>query len=1188
MTDLSLKLVIRASNDGAITALNQVIQRAQASGTALNAADQSGTFGATRKALVSVSTQLANLQSYAARFYGADALFQMGVAAIRAADEMRGVEARVKLASASVVEFNANLASIRATAQASGAAVSTVAALFNRISQPIAAMGGTATDAQRTVAAVGQALRISGASAEESASTFLQFAQALGAGVLQGDELRSMLENAPRLAKAIADGLGVTIADLRKMGADGVLTSQQVFTALKSQMPTLAEEAARVPLSAGAAWVNLQEAVKKYIANIDSSKGISKWISNEINAFAESIPAIGDGLINLSILLSSVYGARTIAAITAKTEAQRIEFAGQKMLIADARVLAAADTQRAELAYTAASAIRASAVASVEAAAAAKSYAAGAGIAAAADMERAAAARLMAANQGLSAASGALATARAAEEAVAKTSLMAGAMSMAANAGRGLLAIFGGWPGLVITGITGAYLAWEHFHGSVEASKDAISDLKTELAKFKDFSGKAGPEELAAQLEKLKGKAAELRDKLMDPAFRMSGAGQAAAKELAEAEAAMDAADAKAKKSASDISELIKQKGLLGIANLKLGAGGLIDDDAAKAVAAFRDLYKAFSEGARGENGKLKVSFSELSMAIDALFSKAKTPAEFSGLIDQLAAVMAGGGAKSPMVISEIERAIQARSDAEKKSLETLVSGLQARLDRTQALFGRSAAMLLAQYQQSVALAKVAADLANDVPGASRLDVSSRNAEVVIAQQSAAQQIAAVEEVAKRKRQLILENAAGVKMVADDEIAAARKTADARLEAVQKEFAGGSKSAAELADARKQIERDYTEKTIGASTARAQAEANASRQIRTLDAETAQARAKIAEDLYKTIQGKAAEALSQYKQYAQQVISIDQKIATNRLDTMAAINNLQRSGMSPEDQLKSLRDELAIVQAATQDAIAAGRMDQALDLLNRQKALAQSIGQQSGDGIDKAAQIKEGSEQLARIGAEAEGILQAQRAAAQQAAQEQLKAYNEMAGAMNALAKQISDLNANAAIKLKTEIDKASLDGAIAAVQAAFAGVTIPVKIQPVGMPTAANDTAIPARAYGGPLPGSAPHDRADNMLYWGTPGEHVMQIPAVRYYGRSFMDAINNMRLPRYAFGGAIGGSAIDRLAVPSLSEKALSRQSDLAGMTLDLSALGLGKHQVQAPIDVQKEIAKAFRRLALSHGRD
>lgn len=123
-------------------------------------------------------------------------------------------------------------------------------------------------------------------------------------------------------------------------------------------------------------------------------------------------------------------------------------------------------------------------------------------------------------------------------------------------------------------------------------------------------------------------------------------------------------------------------------------------------------------------------------------------------------------------------------------------------------------------------------------------------------------------------------------------------------------------------------------------------------------------------------------------------------------------------------------------------------------------------------------------------------------------------------------------------IPLNVVVDPLAIDAIRAAITEKLRGV--PVVVMPV-LPEAKQaekdlgslplPSTLPGRAYGGALPGSAPHDRADNMLYWGTPGEWVMQRPAVRYYGPEFMAALNAMRLPKFADGGLIG-----RLRLPSL----------------------------------------------------
>ena len=149
------------------------------------------------------------------------------------------------------------------------------------------------------------------------------------------------------------------------------------------------------------------------------------------------------------------------------------------------------------------------------------------------------------------------------------------------------------------------------------------------------------------------------------------------------------------------------------------------------------------------------------------------------------------------------------------------------------------------------------------------------------------------------------------------------------------------------------------------------------------------------------------------------------------------------------------------------------------------------------------------------------------------AAQDKLKELKGEAATVQVNAEITSAINKLAEVEKK----HAALDGKVATMYVNT--------VNGSGTAVPAVPEVTTARAFGGPLPGSAPHDRADNMLYWGTPGEWVIQRPAARYYGAAFMAAVNGMKLPKFAFGGPLGGSAIDRLRVPSLPPSASAPNS-------------------------------------------
>lgn len=100
--------------------------------------------------------------------------------------------------------------------------------LYARVARNADGLGASQAELLRVTEAVNQAIQVSGASSAEAAGGVIQFSQALASGELRGEELRSVLENMPRLAQAIIDGLeqigvgaNLTIGDLRKLAEQG-------------------------------------------------------------------------------------------------------------------------------------------------------------------------------------------------------------------------------------------------------------------------------------------------------------------------------------------------------------------------------------------------------------------------------------------------------------------------------------------------------------------------------------------------------------------------------------------------------------------------------------------------------------------------------------------------------------------------------------------------------------------------------------------------------------------------------------------------------------------------------------------------------------------------------------------------------------------------------------------------------
>ncbi|MCX8018692.1 MAG: tape measure protein, partial [Rhodocyclaceae bacterium] len=143
---------------------------------------------------------------------------------------------------------------------------------------------------------IANAVTVSGASAQASQAALTQLSQGLASGVLRGEELNSILEQTPRLARALADGLGVGVGALRQLGEQGKLTADVVMQALQSQQQVLAAEVQTSVLTVGQAFTQLQNSATRMIGEIDRVTGSSSTMAGALQAASDSLDNISRAL----------------------------------------------------------------------------------------------------------------------------------------------------------------------------------------------------------------------------------------------------------------------------------------------------------------------------------------------------------------------------------------------------------------------------------------------------------------------------------------------------------------------------------------------------------------------------------------------------------------------------------------------------------------------------------------------------------------------------------------------------------------------------------------------------------------------------------------------------------------------------------------------------------------------------
>lgn len=240
---------------------------------------------------------------------------------LRAADEYATLSARVKLATESQSEFNIAQSSLFDISQNTRADLSATVALYSKVAGTLRNLGAEQKESLGFVESVNQALALSGTVGAQASGVILQLSQGLGAGAIRGDEFNSVMEGAPRLMQAFADGMGVPIGKLREMAEEGKLTAERLFKALASQRAKLAQEYAAFPETVAGAMQRIQNAFTRYIGDRNDQAGASRALALVLTGVANNFDKVGDAALVAGGIIASVYAGKVATAIAATTTA---------------------------------------------------------------------------------------------------------------------------------------------------------------------------------------------------------------------------------------------------------------------------------------------------------------------------------------------------------------------------------------------------------------------------------------------------------------------------------------------------------------------------------------------------------------------------------------------------------------------------------------------------------------------------------------------------------------------------------------------------------------------------------------------------------------------------------------------------------------------------------------------------
>lgn len=243
---------------------------------------------------------------------------------IKQADLWANLQGRLSLVTKSQQDLVDKQNALFAVAQRTRSQLEGTVDLYAKLTRATQSLNTTDAERLRVTETINKSMIISGAGAEEAAGAVRQLGQAFAAGALRGDELNSILEGAPRLAEAIAVGMGRTVGDLKTLGEQGKITGAAVMKALNSQAGAIDAEFAKMPQTVGQAFTQIQNAVLRYIGVTDQAGKMSAGLAGMLSTVAGNIGKVAAAIAGLAATgaLNWFVGiTRAIAGKVAATEA---------------------------------------------------------------------------------------------------------------------------------------------------------------------------------------------------------------------------------------------------------------------------------------------------------------------------------------------------------------------------------------------------------------------------------------------------------------------------------------------------------------------------------------------------------------------------------------------------------------------------------------------------------------------------------------------------------------------------------------------------------------------------------------------------------------------------------------------------------------------------------------------------
>ena len=243
------------------------------------------------QAVAAVETQLNRMQ----KLLAIGGLASLGKQVLDAADKMQSLHSQLKQVTSGMTDYTHAEKALFEISQRTTASLEATTQAFVSTKRALAEMGVTTNQTLKFTETLNKAMAVGGVNAESQKSALLQLSQALGSGVLQGDEFRSIAENAPIILDVVAEYMGKSRAEIKKLASDGKITSKVLFEAISGASGKISAKFDEMPMTFGQAMQQMENAWLKFVDGLNSS-GVMSALAQSVSFLAQHFDVLAKSI----------------------------------------------------------------------------------------------------------------------------------------------------------------------------------------------------------------------------------------------------------------------------------------------------------------------------------------------------------------------------------------------------------------------------------------------------------------------------------------------------------------------------------------------------------------------------------------------------------------------------------------------------------------------------------------------------------------------------------------------------------------------------------------------------------------------------------------------------------------------------------------------------------------------------